>query len=120
MPSDELVEAMARAAADDPDARLIARKGDTVCFDDMDPETPEFWCCIARATLAVAEPAIRADERERAAKVLDERAAMYRKKAARHSALADDTLTEHERLTSNAEATEWGATAIRAGQGERG
>jgi restriction alleviation protein, Lar family len=50
--TDEIVEPLARAAADDPEARRIAAKCGTVCFDDMDAETQEFWRCIARAILS--------------------------------------------------------------------
>ena len=51
---------------------------------------------------------------EEAAQIMDARAAMYRAKAERHDPLAPDSLTEHERFISNAEASEWGAAAIRA------
>lgn len=59
-------------------------------------------------------PPERARALEEAARIMDARAAMYRTKAERHYPLAPDSLTEHERFISNAEASEHGAAAIRA------
>lgn len=69
MPNPDAIEAMARACADDPSARGIAGTGGTVCFDDMDGETQAFWRYIALAALTAAEPFIRAEALEDAAKV---------------------------------------------------
>lgn len=54
-----------------------------------------------------------ANEREACAKVMDERAAMYRGKAQRHADDFDQIHTTYERFVSNADASEYGAAAIR-------
>lgn len=61
--NEEMVEKAAKAAANDPDARLIAGKLGTVEFDDMDPETQEFWCCIARAALSTVRDTTEGEKR---------------------------------------------------------
>lgn len=89
-------------------------------ISDGDPFGRE-WHALSvkgKAIYARGESAIRADQSdkvwEEAAKVLDERASMYRAKAEKHDSAAADTVTEHERLVSNAEASEHAAAAIRA------
>ena len=59
--------------------------------------------------------AAKAQQREADAKVLDERAAMYRDKRSHRDPLAEDSLTEWERFESNSVASELGAAAIREG-----
>ncbi len=114
----ELVEQVARAIA--PVVLTYIEDYDEVPPDHIWTRPRYHWLSfamtkIATAALSVIESRVRAEERDRAARILDERAAMYRAKAERHDLLADDTLTEHERFISNAEATEWGAAAIRSG-----
>lgn len=61
----------------------------------------------------IAALANRATALEEAARVMDERAAMYRAKADELDPLGEGTYTQHEVRLSNAEASEWGAAAIR-------
>ena len=49
--TEEDVERVAKACANDSAARSIADKGGTVEFDDMEPETQDFWRYIARAAI---------------------------------------------------------------------
>lgn len=51
-----------------------------------------------------------------AAKICRDRAAMYRAKAKKRNAFEDDTLNEHDRFMGYAEAVEYAATAIEAGE----
>lgn len=69
-PSEELVEAVAEACANDESARAIANKGGTVAFADMDRETRDFWRCVARAALA-AMPAPQAEVEQLRERVRD-------------------------------------------------
>lgn len=64
-----------------------------------------------RAIAAVMEAM--ADERERAAKVMDDRVALYLAKAERRDPFADDSMNAWEGSKLCAEASEWGAEAIR-------
>lgn len=48
-----MLEQMARAAANDEDARVIAGKEDAADFDNMDPEVRMYWRTIALAVLKV-------------------------------------------------------------------
>lgn len=78
-----------------------------------------------RAVWAAVEAAIRADEAakviDECAKVMDKRAKLYREIKTRGlDPLAPDTLNAYERAISNAEASEWGAAAIRAKGAEHG
>lgn len=54
-----------------------------------------------------------ANEREACARIMDERAAMYRTKAERHFGNSEPLYSEWEKISSNAEASYWGAAAIR-------
>lgn len=74
-------------------------------------------CADCGASIADALSTLRTQRDEvieECARIIDERAAMYRGKAEKCDITAPDTLTLRECLASNAEACEWDAAAIRA------
>jgi len=59
--------------------------------------------------------AAKAEQREADARVLDERAAMYREKRNGHDPMGNDSLNQWEKFQGYAEAADWSAAAIREG-----
>ncbi len=87
------------------------------CYED----TPnDLWLESLRAGMHDDDPQVQViaavciAERERNAGKCDERAALYRAKAGKRDALADDSLNEYERFIGYAEVADIAAQAIRA------
>ena len=74
-PAPDVVERVAKAMIDDPDARKIALEGDAPDFDDSSPEVQDYWLALARAAMsAIPIPAPTGDLQVQIAALAYERA----------------------------------------------
>jgi len=81
---------------------------------DMDATSLKLLETTLARPAALSTPRAEIDDDARALSLIAARKALYEKKRERHDILADDTLTEYERVTSCIEAMEWLESEIRA------